>query len=170
MQMLHGRILGLVCIALAGLASAQAARFDLDAPAPFVPDNTRTPGMINYHVTQANIAQTICVPGWTSTIRPSTSYTNRLKAQQMRALHLPGKVSEYEEDHLVPLCLGGHPTDHRNLWPEPRDGQWAAKFKDQLEASVCRALCRGVMTLEEGRAIFLRPDWTKEYTEFFNLK
>ena len=88
----------------------------------------------------------------------------------MRTLHLPGKASEYEEDHLVPLCLGGHPTDHRNLWPEPRDGQWAAKFKDQLEASVSRAVCRGAMTLEEGRAIFLRPDWTKEYTEFFKLK
>ena len=70
----------------------------------------------------------------------------------------------------MPLCVGGHPTDHRNLWPEPWEGQWSAKFKDQLEASVCRAVCRGAITLEEGRAIFLAPDWTKEYEKFFELQ
>lgn len=86
----------------------------------------------------------------------------------MQELGLPGKARNYEEDHLVPLCVGGHPTDYHNLWPEPRGGQWAAKFKDQLEASVCRAVCRGAMTLEEGRAIFLAPDWTKEYEKFFS--
>jgi len=26
------------------------------------------------------------------------------------------------------------------------------------------------MTLEEGQAIFLRPDWTTEYEKFFELK
>ena len=88
----------------------------------------------------------------------------------MRETRLLGKASDYEEDHLVPLCLGGHPTDYHNLWPEPRRGRWTARFKDQLEASVCRAVCRGIMTLEEGRAIFLRPDWTTEYIEFFNFK
>lgn len=85
----------------------------------------------------------------------------------MRELDLPGKAKDYEEDHLVPLCVGGHPTSHRNLWPEPWKGKWSAKFKDQLEASVCRAVCKGAMTLEEGREIFLAPDWTKEYEKFF---
>jgi hypothetical protein len=86
----------------------------------FIPDHERTPGAINHRVTQENIAQTVCISGWTSTVRPSTSYTNRLKAKQMRELHLPEKARDYEEDHLVPLCVGGHPTDHRNLWPQPR--------------------------------------------------
>jgi len=151
-----------LCFAAMSIANADVA--------PFVPNHDRTPGAVSHWVTQANIGQTICVPGWTATVRPSPSYTNRLKARQMRELHLPGNAKEYEEDHLVPLCVCGHPTDHRNLWPEPREGQWAAKFKDQLEASVCRAVCRGDITLEEGRAIFLRTDWTKEYVEFFNLK
>jgi hypothetical protein len=35
---------------------------------------------------------------------------------------------------------------------------------------VCRAVCRGNMTLEEGQAIFLQPDWTKEYSKFFGLE
>ena len=136
----------------------------------YTPDHTRTPGAINHHVTQDNAALTVCVAGWTRTIRPASSYTSKLKAQQMRTLHLLGKARDYEEDHLVPLCVGGHPTDHRNLWPQPRRGQWSAKIKDQLEGSICRAVCRGAMTLEEGHAIFLRPDWTKEYVKFFQLE
>jgi len=63
-----------------------------------------------------------------------------------------------------------NPTDHRNPWPQPRRGQWSAKIKDQLETSVCRAVCKGAMTLEEVQAIFLRPDWTTEYEKFFELK
>ena len=151
----------------AGLAGFFAA---LASAQDYIPDHARTPGAINPHVTQDNATLTVCVAGWTRTIRPPSSYTSRLKAKQMHALHLPGSARDYEEDHLVPLCVGGHPTDHRNLWPQPRRGQWSAKIKDQLEASVCRAMCRGAMTLEEGRAIFLRPDWTKEYLKFFGLK
>lgn len=170
MQMLRVLFFGLMCIAAMGFASADQSEMDSHGPAFFVPDRDRTPGAINQYVTADNIAQTICVPGWTATVRPPTSYTNRLKAEQMRETRLLGKASDYEEDHLVPLCLGGHPTDYHNLWPEPRRGRWTARFKDQLEASVCRAVCRGIMTLEEGRAIFLRPDWTTEYIEFFNFK
>ena len=28
-------------------------------------------------------------------------------------------MSDYQEDHLISLELGGNPTDPRNLWPEP---------------------------------------------------
>ena len=30
-----------------------------------------------------------------------------------------GSPSDYQEDHLISLELGGNPTDPRNLWPEP---------------------------------------------------
>jgi hypothetical protein len=85
----------------------------------------------------------------------------------MRELHLHGTSQDYHEDHLVPLCVGGHPSDPRNLWPQPLTGKWTDRIKDQLEGSVCRAVCRGDMTLEEGRANFLQPDWTREYLRFF---
>jgi hypothetical protein len=157
----------ILALALGALCLGQPNGQASEAYFLVTPDPDRTPGAVNPQVTQTNIAHTICVTGWTKTVRPSTTYTNRLKAKQMRELGLPGKARDYEEDHLVPLCVGGHPTDTRNLWPEPRRSKWAAKFKDQLEASVCRAVCRGAMTLEAGRAIFLRPDWTKEYEQFF---
>jgi hypothetical protein len=40
-------------------------------------------------VTQANIHQTICVPGWAATVRPSTSFTNGVKAKLLREQGLP---------------------------------------------------------------------------------
>jgi len=136
----------------------------------YIPDNERTPGAINPEITQGNIARTVCVPGYTKKIRPPSSYTNRLKAHQMLELDLPGSAHDYHEDHLVPLCVGGHPSDPRNLWPEPVAGRWSTSVKDQLESSVCRQVCRGDITLEEGRAIFLARDWTRAYVKYFGVE
>ena len=80
---------------------------------------TPTPGVVNPDVTQATIAETICRRGWTRTIRPPVDYTNELKLEQMKAYRRAGSPSDYQEDHLISLELGGHPTDPRNLWPEP---------------------------------------------------
>lgn len=115
-----------------------------------------TPGALNPDVTQDTIAQTICVSGWTATVRPPTSYTDSLKRQQMAAYGAAGTPADYEEDHRVPLAVGGAPTDPRNLWPEPLA---AAKLKDQVEVRTQRAICDATTTLADGRAIFLRGTW-----------
>ena len=81
---------------------------------------TATPGALNPAVTQQSIRETICKSGWTSTVRPPTSYTNALKLRQMRVYRRRGGPSDYQEDHLISLELGGDPRDPRNLWPEPR--------------------------------------------------
>src|SRR5262249_9192536 len=47
-----------------------------------LPNSTCQPGATNPDVTQSTIGQTICVSGWTQTVRPPTSYTNPLKVQQ----------------------------------------------------------------------------------------
>jgi len=88
----------------------------------------------------------------------------------MLAGGLPKTMADYEEDHRVPLCAGGNPKDERNLWPQPRFGQWTAKDKDDLEKSVCRALCKGKIKLKAARELFLAPDWTTSYTDFFELE
>ena len=132
-----------------------------------IPDHNRTPGAINPKVTQEDVRATVCVSGWSRTIRPPASYMNRLKAKQMRELSLPGNAHDYHEDHLVPLCAGGHPTDPRNLWPQPTTGKWTERLKDHLESSVCRQICRGDITLTAGQAIFLEPDWTQQYVKYF---
>jgi len=80
---------------------------------------------------------------------------------------LPGTLSDYREDHIVPLCAGGHPEDERNLWPQPYKGEWSDRDKNQLELSVGRMLCRGEISLAAAQAIFLAPDWRKQYELFF---
>jgi len=44
----------------------------------------------------------------------------------------------YEDDHLVPLCLGGADAQE-NRWPEPGWGIWNSHEKDRLEGYVCRS-------------------------------
>jgi hypothetical protein len=110
---------------------------------------TLTPGVANPAVTQANIHRTVCVAGWTSTIRPPASYTSALKLRQMRQYHETGPPSAYEEDHLISLELGGHPTDPRNLWPEP---VVRARAVDTVENRLHAALCAGTMTLAEAQS------------------
>jgi len=136
----------------------------------YVPNHDRTPGAINAAVTQENIQETVCVEGWTQTIQPPAKYVDRLKAKQIKALHLKGKPRDYIEDHLVPLCLGGDPRDPHNLWPQRTTGDWNAKVKDQLEAAVCRAVCSADRTLKEGQGIFLEPDWTKEFLKWYQVE
>jgi hypothetical protein len=119
------------------------------------PDLTPPQGAINPQVTQANMATTICLTGWTRTIRPPVSYTSTLKRKQMRDRHLTGRMSDYEEDHYIPLELGGHPTDVRNLWPQPiRE----ARMKDKLERVLNRAVCGGRLTLTQAQRCLV-PDW-----------
>ena len=108
----------------------------------------RTPGVVNPDVTQANIRDTICKSGWTRTVRPPVSYTNALKARQLREYGLPGPLSAFQEDHLISLELGGNPTDPRNLWPEPYP---RAARVDQIENQLNRRICTGELTLAQAQ-------------------
>jgi hypothetical protein len=105
---------------------------------------TLTPGVLNPDVTQATIRSTICVRGWTRTIRPPTDYTSRLKLEQMRDYRLRGSPVDFQEDHLISLELGGHPTDPRNLWPEPYP---RAADVDAIENELNAAVCTGRLSL-----------------------
>lgn len=124
------------------------------------------PGEINAHVTQRNIRATVCASGWTKTVRPPASYTTKLKLQQMREWGLTGDAHDYEEDHRVPLEIGGNPTDPRNLWPQPWAHPYGAHEKDRLENAVKRDICNGTLTLDQARAIFLGDFWM-EYKKRF---
>jgi hypothetical protein len=126
---------------------------------PGEPRPALTPGAYNSAVTQATIGTTICVSGWTATIRPSSSYTTGLKIQQIAQYgYTDTSTASYEEDHLVPLELGGAPSDLRNLWPEPYvatlpDGRnVGARVKDLFENSLKRQVCAGTITLADARS------------------
>ncbi|MCX3060032.1 hypothetical protein [Streptomyces beihaiensis] len=123
-------------------------------------DPSCTPGVYNPDVTQSTIDSTICVSGWTSTVRPPTSYTNPLKVQGIADYgYSDTDTSDYEEDHLVPLELGGSPRDPGNLWPEPRYGSPTAYTKDGVETRLKNAVCDGRITLFAARSA-IRTNWT----------
>lgn len=117
-----------------------------------LPDPTCTPGVRDPRVTAANIHQTICVSGYTRTVRPPVSYTDRLKIQQIAAYgYTDTNVADYEEDHLIPLELGGDPRDPHNLWPEPRHGPQPASVKDTVENRLHFEVCAGTLTLADAQ-------------------
>lgn len=87
-------------------------------PATIYPDSLKTPGAPNPDITQDNIAESICKKGWsTSSVRPATSVTNRIKTQTMTAYGFTDPT-HYELDHLISLQVGGCPDCVANLWPE----------------------------------------------------
>jgi hypothetical protein len=107
-----------------------------------------TPGVLNPDVRQETIDETICVRGWTRTVRPPSDYTSKLKIEQIRVYGLDGGPGDYQEDHLISLELGGHPTDPRNLWPEPHP---RAEEVDKVENELNRKVCSGELTLAEAQ-------------------
>ncbi|MGZ4389225.1 MAG: hypothetical protein ACXVZL_07575 [Gaiellaceae bacterium] len=115
---------------------------------PYFADAALTPGALNPAVTQATIGSTICVAGWTRTIRPPADYTGALKLRQIRAYDAHGPPSAFQEDHLISLELGGAPTDPRNLWPQPRP--WADEV-DRTENRLREEVCSGRLSLAEAQ-------------------
>jgi hypothetical protein len=125
-----------------------------------LPDPACTPGALNQSVTQASIGSTICKRGWTATVRPPTSYTEPLKIRQIAQYgYADTRVSDYEEDHFLPLELGGSPTSPLNLWPEPHaGGTIGSAAKDRVENAARAAVCAGRVTLATAQHQML-TDW-----------
>jgi len=136
-------------------------------PRDIYPDPVRTPGAANPDITQDDIDQTICNPEWsTRSIRPPVNYTNRLKFEQIEEYgDSDTNPRDYEEDHLIPLELGGNPTDPRNLWPEPYEtsiSDGGARSKDKVENYLHREVCASDLTLEEAQRE-IASDWYHVY-------
>ena len=111
---------------------------------------------IDPNITQENINTTICVSGYTATIRPPTSYTNKIKKEllygyQAKGMYLDKNLSDFQLDHCASLCLGGDPTNKYNLWLEPLFTTPNARDKDKVENWLHRQVCNGNMTLIEAQ-------------------
>jgi hypothetical protein len=104
-------------------------------------------------MTQQNIASTIFKSGYTTTVRPSSSLTNKVRAQMYKTYGIPdGTVSEL--DHLVSLERGGS-NDVKNLWPEVGK---LPNPKDTVENDLHRAVCSGRITLAAAQQA-IAADW-----------
>jgi len=139
------------------------AHCTLTGPSPWTrPDPSCTPGTLNPAVTPETIDSTICVSGYSTRIRPPESFTYDLKRSQMTAWGLPGFTRDTEEDHYVPLSLGGAPSDSSNLWPEPGG---IPNQKDKLEYRLYRLVCDHQLDLRTAQ-IAIASDWTSAYRQY----
>lgn len=117
-----------------------------------LPDPQCTPGAIDPNVTQGNVNSTICVSGYTATVRPSTSYTTPLKIKSIQQYgYQDTNTSDYEYDHLISLELGGDPKDTRNLWAEPHYGNFTSLDKDGFENFLHSQACGGLISLAQAQ-------------------
>lgn len=114
--------------------------------------NVLAVGVTNPDVTQENLKQTVCKPGWSSQVRPPVTWTNNLKRKLVPKGH---QLSEYELDHIVPISIGGAPKDVNNLWIQPWDGRCNARDKDVIEWQVHQDLCSGKVSLKQAQQVFL---------------
>jgi hypothetical protein len=135
-----------------------------------LPNHERTPGAINAAATQDKIETTICTSGWAASVRPPSAYTSALKiAQLFEYGYADRDPSHYQEDHLVPLELGGAPRDPRNLWPQPNvailaDGtEIGSKEKDDLEDVLHSEVCAGTLALTDAQRM-IAGDWIAAWT------
>lgn len=120
-----------------------------------LPDRTCTPGAVDPAVTQATIRSTICVHGWTATVRPPSSDTGRWKLDSEADYGVTATFVG-ELDHLVPLELGGA-NSTSNLWPEP--GAIPNAKDVGPERHLHDDVCAGRMTLRQAQQEIAK-DWT----------
>ena len=121
-----------------------------------LPDAACTPGAASPDITPANIGRTICRSGYTTrgvrsdgrSVRPPAGFTEPLKVSGIAAYGYSDiNPAHYEEDHLIPLELGGDGWSPSNLWPEPRNGPHNAADKDEVENELNRLVCAGRVSL-----------------------
>ena len=144
--------------------------FATSAMATDLPDHALTPGAIDLEITQANIQNTVCVKGYTKTVRPPAAYTNKLKKKQIREYGYDDtNPKHYEEDHLIPLSIGGNPRSPKNLWPEPRKSEWNAAKKDQLEFVIYKMVCNNDIMLKDAQDQ-ISSDWIAAYKKYVHGK
>lgn len=120
-------------------------------------------GATNPNVNQNNIKTTICVAGWTATVRPPSSIMAKQKQQEADKLQIKD-ITSGEWDHLISLELGGHPNSPDNLWFQPYLPKPGAREKDVVESYLHRQVCSGSMTLLDAQKAITK-DWVSIYNK-----
>ncbi len=149
------------------VAPKKTGGISVNSSGAVLPNSARTPGAINPSVTQATIGRTICVSGWTATIRPPSSLTTALKVAQLASGYTykgDTATGDYEEDHLISLELGGAPSAEANLWPEPYNAPEGARVKDQVENKLHTLICGGTITVATAQRAIATNWWVAYQT------
>lgn len=135
------------------------------------PNPKLTTGEFDPRITKATIHQTICVPGYSRSVRPPESYTEPLKRMLVKEYgYNDRRMWDYELDHDAPIGLGGAPADPRNLWPEPHNvvGGWGSYAKDRLEVRLHTLVCRDQVPLRQAQ-YGITHNWIAAYKKYIGL-
>ena len=111
---------------------------------------------LNQSVRAETLSETICLRGYTRTIRPPANVTNTIKYEMLRKKgYAISAMHDFILDHKIPLSLGGAPNDLRNFMLQTED---ESKDKDRVELCLAKTVCSGRLALDEAqREIWL--DW-----------
>lgn len=152
MSRLLWRGVGAIALAVSGCASLPSAPVPVEA--------------LNSDVRPETIDQTICVPGYAASVRPSTSYTTGVKRKLLREAGVEASADQqYELDHVIPLAVGGHPRNPKNLNPMLRDGHGGARMKARLDKQLQRLVCSRQLGLREAQSA-VYTDWRAAYARY----
>lgn len=118
-------------------------------------------------VTQGNIQDTICQPGYSKTVRPPESYTNKYKRLLMERAGFPtSEIGSYALDHRLAIALGGAPRDPDNFQLMTQHDN---SRKSRIEVKMLCYVCTGAMPLAQAQQE-LWDDWHGAYSRYASQK
>jgi undecaprenyl-diphosphatase len=104
-------------------------------------------------------------PSPSAILRPAPSFTTVLGQRTKSAnCNIANGLPDHEFDHLIPLELGGNPSDQANLWPEPYNIPLGAREKDKMENYLHALVCKGAVTLSQAQ-FEIANDWVSIYKQ-----
>jgi len=134
-----------------------------------LPDLSLTPGSTDPEVSGANIKESICKVThftWTEGHMPPRSFLQAIEREQLKVYgYQDSDINHYQMDHLIPLSLGGNPTDPKNIWPQVLITKWSARRKDYLEEVLHDKVCKGEVTLQDAQEQ-IRTNWIDAYKKY----
>jgi hypothetical protein len=143
--------------------------FSAAANAGDLPDLNLTPGVTDPEVTESNIKESICKVShfsWEEGHMPPPSFLDGIKKDQLKLYgYTDSEVKHYQMDHLIPLSLGGHPTDLKNIWPQVLITKWSARRKDYVEEILHEKVCKGEVKLKDAQEQ-IRTNWIDAYKKY----
>lgn len=145
------------------------ALFATTAWAGDLPDPKITPGATDPEVSEANIKESICKVThftWTEGHMPPPSFLEPILKEQLKQYGYDDtNLKHFQADHLIPLSVGGHPTDPKNIWPQVLLTKWSARRKDYLEEVMHDKVCKGEVSLKDAQEMF-RTNWIEGYKKY----
>jgi len=124
--------------------------------------------VLDPRVTQETLAETVCVHGYTRSVRPGWRWARAMKDRALAAVGLgPEARGAYQLDHRMPLVLGGAARDPANLTLQESS---EARIKDGMERRLGCLVCKGELLLEEARLILTGGDWRQGWSEWKRVR